>query len=260
MTSVMSVTGFCTCSISSFARSMSAGLRQKLGVRSDRVEARHAARRVARGRQLVGLRDVVDDRAPIDSECHRPPLIHVGDVLHVDAVVVGARGAVCSYSGSSLSRGISSGGRPPIAPVSSTSPASNACTAVVPSVIMRPFTRFSATSSALRHSSHLTRSSAELCSQFAIWNGPFVTMFAASVQRSPNCSIVGWWTARNEWCAELLQKPRLRARQLDPQRPVVDRGDTDLVPHRLAVLLARVVVVSAHDSRELIRVVCGQLR
>ncbi len=59
----------------------------------------------------------------------------------------------------SLSRGSSSGGSPA---VMSISPASYACTAVVPSEIIRPLIRFSFTVSALRQSFHFARSSREL--------------------------------------------------------------------------------------------------
>ena len=83
----------------------------------------------------------------------------------------------------------------------STSPASNACTAVMPSVIMRPLTRVSLTLSASRHSGHLTMSMLALCSQRSSLKGPLVTMFAASVHLSPNFSTVFLLTARNEECA-----------------------------------------------------------
>ncbi len=40
-----------------------------------------------------------------------------------------------------------------------------------------------------------------LCSHRSSLKGPFVTMFAASVHLSPNCSTAFLFTARNEWCA-----------------------------------------------------------
>ncbi len=83
----------------------------------------------------------------------------------------------------------------------SSSPASKACTAVVPSEIIRPLIRSSETSSALRQSFHFTRSSRELCCQASSLNGPFVTMFAASVHLFPNFSTVGRCTAMKEWWA-----------------------------------------------------------
>src|SRR6188508_2895327 len=85
--------------------------------------------------------------------------------------------------------------------VTSTSPASNAWTAVVPSEIIRPFTRWRLTSFAFRHWSHLTRSMRESCCQLASLNGPSVTMFFASVHLSPNCSTAFLLTARNDVCA-----------------------------------------------------------
>ena len=85
--------------------------------------------------------------------------------------------------------------------MTSTSPASNACTAVVPSEIIRPLTRSRLTSLAFRQSGFLTRSMRESCSQFARLNGPSVTMFFASVHLSPNCSTAFLLTARNDVCA-----------------------------------------------------------
>ncbi len=147
---------------------------RRVGV--DRVEARHALRREAGRRDLVRLRDVVDDRLAVDRERHRPPLVHVGDVLDVEAVVVGAeRRVLLVVLGVSLSRGISAGGRPGVS--TSTSPASNACTAVVPSDDHGPLTRVSVTSVGVAPPSHLTRSMSRRAPSASSLNGPFVTMF-----------------------------------------------------------------------------------
>jgi hypothetical protein len=52
------------------------------------VEARHSLGSHVRGRDLARLRDVLDHRRPVDSERHGLPLVDVGDVGQVEAVVV----------------------------------------------------------------------------------------------------------------------------------------------------------------------------
>ena len=121
----------------------------------------------------------------------------------------------------------------------STSPASNACTAVVPSEIIRPLTRSSVTLSASRHSAHLIRSMLELCCHCSSWNGPFVTMFAASVHFSPYCSTALRLHGQERVVGRLLHEPRLRRGQRHLERPVV-HVDADLVGERLAVVLRRI--------------------
>ena len=83
----------------------------------------------------------------------------------------------------------------------------------------------------------------ELCCQRSSLKGPLVTMFAASVHLSPNCSTAFLLTARNEVCADLLEEPRLRVRQLDLEGLVVERLDAHLVRQRVAVVLLGVAAL-----------------
>src|SRR4029078_3033457 len=85
--------------------------------------------------------------------------------------------------------------------LTSTSPASNDCTAVVPSVMIRPFARWSFTSLASRQPFHLARSISASCFQTASLNGPSVTMWPGSVHFSPHFVTAFLFTARNEWWA-----------------------------------------------------------
>ena len=87
---------------------------------------------------LFGLGDVVDDRLAVDRERHRAPLVDVLDHLDVEAVVIRAKTRVGWYVSWVFRCGMSDGGMPVV--LTSTSPAANDCTAVVPSVMILPFT------------------------------------------------------------------------------------------------------------------------
>ena len=113
--------------------------------------------------------------------------------------------------------------------MTSTSPASKACTAVVPSEIIRPLTRWRLTSFAFRQSGFLTRSMRESCCQLASLNGPSVTMFFASVHLSPYFSTVFLLTARNDVWATCWTNHGCGEVSLTCERVRVERLDADLV-------------------------------
>ena len=154
------------------------------------------------GRLLVRLRDVVDDRLAVDRERHRAALVDVGDVvLDVEAVVRRCRGPDTAGTRACPSAAaISAGGS--CSSSTSTSPASNDCTAVVASTMILPSTRSSLTVSASRQFGSFTSVIEALGCADSTLNGPFVTMFSGRVHLSPNCSTVFCGTGRNTECAD----------------------------------------------------------
>ena len=142
----------------------------------------------------------------------------------------------------------------------STSPASYACTAVVPSVIMRPFTRVSFDVRRVAPLVPLDEVDAR------------VVLPRLELERAVRDDVRGLRPLLTELLdrrtvdsqervvCELLDEPWLRRRQRDLERAVIDRVDADVVGHRRAVGLAAVVLLCALNAVELVGVVGRELR
>ena len=236
---------------------MSPDAGQPRRARVDRVEAGHALRRVAGGRLLVGLGDVVDDRLAVDRERHRAALVHVRDVLDVQAVVVRPERVVLVVLGRVLeARDLvrrQRGGDVDLAGLEGLHggravgdhPAVDALEADL--VGVTPVGVLDEVDASSRAAS------------VASLNGPSVTMFFASVHLSPNCSTAFLLTARNDVWATCWTNHGCGEVSLTCSVC----GSSALTPtlslQRVAVRLAGVVLLRADDAEELVRVVGREL-
>ena len=252
----MFVFGFCTCSISCFACSMSpfSGSHFEAGLIASKPGMPSGVQ--PRRRQLILLRDVVDDLAAVDRERHRAALVHVRDVLDVEAVDVGAEGRVLLVVLGLLDLGDLLGRQ------------------VRVDVDLAGLVRLDGRRRVVDHAPvHARERDAVGVAPLLVLDqvDAVVVLPRLELERTVRDDVRGLGPLRAELLDRrpvhgeerrvrgLLDEPRLRGGQLDLQRLVVDRVDPDLLGERVAALLAAVVVLRADDAVELVGVVGGEL-
>ena len=177
----------------------------------------------------------------------------------VEAVVVRPeRRDTARSTAPSFSRSISSGGSPPPSSAS-TSPASKACTRVMPSTMIRTLDPLEGdvvgvTPVGVLDEVDLGLVLPRLEHERAV--GDDVLRVRPVVAELLDRRLVD---RQEQVVRDLLDEPRLLRGQLDLERVVVDRRDRDLVAERVAVLLAAVVFGGALDPVELVGVVGREL-